>query len=179
MSRRRRDPTREPAQRLRTFYYEQPAQGWPEVILCELPLDWPLPRERSLAIFCETDPELIAAMEAIVLKTRTSRTILATANDLRALCSGPSVLDEEGVAIYAPTVLGAPWLYVEAVADPLRSSLIRGRYSWKPFVGLHEALTHMDERHRILSQPPLAAAAYRLPSMILPTLPSFIPGPWE
>jgi hypothetical protein len=179
MSRVHPDPKRDPTQRLRTFYYEQPAPGWPEVILCEWPLGWPPPRERSLAIFCETDPELIAAMEAIVFKTRTSRTIRAAANDLRALCSGPSVLDEEGVAIYAPTVLGAPWIYVEAVADLLRPSLIRGRYSWNPFVGLHEALAHMDERHRILSQPPLAAAAYRLPSMILPTLPSFMPGPWE
>lgn len=149
------------------------------MILCEWPLGWPLPRERSLAIFCETDMELVAVMEAIVFKTKAGRMIRPAMNDLRLLCSGPSVLDEEGVAIYAPTILGAPWLHVEAVADPLRPSLIRGRYSWKPFVGLHEALTHMDERHRILSQPSLAAAAYRLPSMILPTLPSFMPGPWE
>jgi hypothetical protein len=173
------DPRRAPAHWLRTLHYAPVAPGWPDVVVCELPVDWLIAGESRLAIFCETDPELIATMEAITFGVAMDNSASMAANRLRALCNSPSGLTDDGVAIYAPTVFGAPWLYVEAVSDSTHAFAIRGRYSWRTFVGSFEALAHMDERHEVLSARPLEAAAYRLPSRILPTLPSFMPGPWE
>jgi hypothetical protein len=173
------DPNVAPAHWLRTLHYAPVAPGWPEVIVCELPRDWPITGERALAIFCETDAELIAAVEAIAFPPPFTQSAEMAANRLRLLCTGPSALTEDGVAIYAPTIPGAPWLYVEALTGEGYLPSIRGRYSWRLFVGSYDALAHMDERHQTLSTPGEMAAAYRLPSRILPTLPSFMPGPWE
>ncbi len=174
-----REPRSKRSHALQIFYYESVAAGWPEIVLCRLAGETSTDQFLQVAIFCETHDEIEDVAKALLCRLARESPIDAMAEQVGKLCAGPSSLSEEGVAIYAPTVLGAPWLHVEAVEDPERPVLVRGRYDWRPFVGLYEADAYLRARFRALSMPRLDTAGYRPRSMMLPTLPPFMPGPWE
>ncbi len=163
----------------KVFYYEALAEGWPEVVLCQLRLSPATSQVLEFAIFCETEDEMRHVADALIEIVLRHGLVEESAQFITGLCAGASQLSKEGVAIYPPKVLGAPWLYVEAVNDPERPSLARGRYAYRTFTGLHEAETHLNARHRVLFSSDPGAARYRSPSMIPPSLPRFLPGPWE
>jgi hypothetical protein len=133
----------------------------------------------EFAIFCETEDETRHVADALIEIVLRHGLVEESAELIRGLCAGASRLSKEGVAIYSAKVLGAPWLYVEAVNDPERPSLARGRYAYRTFKSLHEAETYLNARHRVLFSSDTGTACYRSPSMIPPSLPRFLLGPRE
>ncbi|MGL4239150.1 MAG: hypothetical protein ACRCXM_11925 [Beijerinckiaceae bacterium] len=169
------DPSRQPG----IFYYEELAPGWPEIILCLLPKGTASAQAQEVIFFCETEGETKEVCQTLLHEMVQFSPVEPISERLQVLSARPSRLSEQGVAIYPPKQPGAPWLYVEVVNDPARRSLSRGRYDWKPFGGFFEADAHLKARHRVLFAPVPESASYRSRSMMLPTLPPFMPGPWE